>query len=244
MSLTPTEFDISQLDDELVLEFLQSDQDFFARHPQLLTSLQLQDNRRGTISLVERQQQLLRQKVQLLEEEITQLLTVANQNDRLLTIFNDLYLNLIGADTFAGFCDYLQETTKRLLELSDVRLVLYKSQISKHCSSQNRTNTANTELSHQILIDDIQPLQYSDQFGDDNYYFGRLTAAQQSLLFPDEASGSSCLVRLQHQDQDIGFIAFYAKDVEHFYPGIDTLLLEQFRHLVAKLVMTKFNSSD
>ncbi|WP_394173804.1 DUF484 family protein [Thalassotalea litorea] len=231
MSQTPITFDVTQLDDELVLEFLQSDHNFFARHPELLTALPLQDERRGTISLVERQQQLLRQKVQLLEEEITQLLTVANQNDRLLTIFNDLYLNLIGAEQFSVFCDYLQETTKRLLELSDIRLVLYKTEFN-----------AKHSLSHDILIDDIPIVQYADKFGSDNYFFGRLTAAQQAFLFPDEETGSSCLVRLQHQGRDMGFIAFFAKDVEHFYPGIDTLLLEQFRHLVAKLIMTKFNT--
>ncbi|TKB45527.1 DUF484 family protein [Thalassotalea mangrovi] len=225
MSQSPMPFDIQQLDDELVLEYLQSDQDFFNRHPQLLTSLQLPDNRRGTISLVERQQQLLRQKVQLLEEEITDLLTVANQNDRLLTIFNDLYLNLIEAHEFSPFCDYLQQTTRQLLELSDVRLLLFNTE-------QN--------LSHEILITGVDSHQYADRFGADNYYFGRLTTAQQLQLFPDEQSGSCCLIRLQHQQQDIGLIAFFAKDVEHFYPGIDTLLLEQFRHLVAKLIVTKF----
>lgn len=229
MSQNPTDFDIQHLDDELVLEYLQSDQEFFSRHPQLLTTVQLQDNRRGTISLVERQQQLLRDKVNLLEEEITQLLTVANQNDRLLTIFNDLYLNLIACDSFPVFCDYLQETTKRLLELSDVRLVLHHRKDS---------------LDHPILIDTIPAAQFANRFGKENYYFGRLTAAEQSLLFPNEETGSSCLVQLQHDGEDIGFIAFFAKDVEHFYPGIDTLLLEQFRHLVAKLLVTKFLTAN
>ena len=42
--------------------------------------------------------------------------------------------------------------------------------------------------------------------------------------------------RVQHQAQAIGFLAISSHDAEHFDPRMDTLLLSQFRKLVAKLI--------
>ena len=69
----PMQADELPLTDELVARYLEDNPEFFARNPQLVTGLRLPDNQRGTVSLVERQQQQLRQKVHGLEEEITHL---------------------------------------------------------------------------------------------------------------------------------------------------------------------------
>ena len=65
------------LTDDLVVSYLQDNPEFFNRNSSLITSLRLNDEQRGTVSLVERQQQQLRSKVHGLEDEITQLMSVA-----------------------------------------------------------------------------------------------------------------------------------------------------------------------
>ena len=44
------------------------------------------------------------------------------------------------------------------------------------------------------------------------------------------------LVRLTHLQEDLGFLAISSRDAEHFDPRMDTLLLGQFKKLVAKLL--------
>ena len=74
------------LTDELVVSYLQDNPEFFNRNNDLMTGLRLNDEQRGTVSLVERQQQQLRQKVYALEDEITQLMSVANHNEQLFVL--------------------------------------------------------------------------------------------------------------------------------------------------------------
>ena len=44
------------------------------------------------------------------------------------------------------------------------------------------------------------------------------------------------LIKLQHNEHALGFLAISSQDAEHFDPRMDTLLLSQFRRLVAKLL--------
>ena len=74
--------DIS-LTDELVVTYLQDHPEFFNRQAEFVTGLRLPDHQRGVVSLVERQLSQQRQKIHNLEEEITQLMVIANQNEQL-----------------------------------------------------------------------------------------------------------------------------------------------------------------
>ena len=90
-----TSLDDLPLTDELVSAYLQDNPEFFNRNNELMTGLRLTDNQRGTVSLVERQQQQLRQQVHNLEDEITQLMSVASHNENLFVLYSDLYLRLL-----------------------------------------------------------------------------------------------------------------------------------------------------
>ncbi len=70
----------------------------------------------------------------------------------------------------------------------------------------------------------------------DDYYFGRLQASEQSLIFSQSCSGSVVLIKLEHNKQILGFLAISSNDAQHFDPRMDTLLLSQFKKLVAKLL--------
>ena len=70
----------------------------------------------------------------------------------------------------------------------------------------------------------------------DEYYFGRLQESEQKLIFSKPCSGSVVLIKLTHEEQVLGFIAISSEDAHHFDPRMDTLLLNQFKRLVAKLL--------
>ena len=75
-----------------------------------------------------------------------------------------------------------------------------------------------------------------NRLADEDYYFGRLQQSEQQLIFSGPTPGSVVLIKLCHEQQTLGFLAISSDDAEHFDPRMDTLLLGQFRKLVAKLL--------
>ncbi|MBU2871713.1 DUF484 family protein [Colwellia sp. E2M01] len=210
------------LTDELVVSYLQDNPEFFNRNNSLMTSLRLNDDQRGTVSLVERQQQQLRQKVHGLEDEITQLMSVANHNEQLFVLYSDLYLRLLDCQSAEELLDCLHQTTTELLSLSAFKLWLIPSD--------------NRVLSHDSLSTNDCAGVMQNRLTNSEYYFGRLQESEQSLIFSQPCSGSVVLIKLSHDEKALGFLAINSEDAQHFDPRMDTLLLSQFKRLVAKLL--------
>jgi len=208
------------ISDDIVVSFLEDNPEFFNRNPELISRLRLSDQQRGTVSLAERQQQLLRQKMHGLEEEITQLMAIANQNEQLFALYSDLYLRLLDCTTADELLDCLFEATTELLSLADFKLWLNKT----------------TTLQHHCLITEDCGGVLQNRLDKDEYYFGRIQQSEQTMIFDGQHDGSVVLIKLQHHHQTIGFLAISSQDADHFDPRMDTLLLSQFRKLVAKLL--------
>ena len=208
------------LTDELVSAYLQDNPNFFMRNHELMVGLRLSDAHRGTVSLVERQQQQLRQKVHLLEDEITQLLSVANHNEDLFMLYSDLYLRLIDCQSANELLDCLTQTTTTLLSLSAFKLFLLDA----------------ADIAHDSLSkNDCQGVM-TNRLEKSDYYFGRLQQSEQNLIFSHNCTGSVVLVKLEHDEKALGFLAISSNDAQHFDPRMDTLLLSQFKRLVSKLL--------
>lgn len=219
MTTLTSDGDIS-LTDEIVLTYLQDNPEFFNRQPALVEKLRISDIQRGTVSLVERQQQLLRNKVATLEEEITQLMSVANSNEQLFMLYSDLYLRLIDCQSSEELFDCLFKATTELLSLKDMKLWLAAPSKSKHS----------------IIVNNDCSNVLKNRLEDDNFYFGRLQQKEQQAIFDDVCEGSVILIKLTHLDDTLGFLAISSRDADHFDPRMDTLLISQFRKLVAKLI--------
>lgn len=208
------------LSPDIVVSYLEDNPEFFDNHPDLVATLKLSDPNRGTVSLVERQQQVLRTKVTILEEEITHLMSIANQNEHLFTLYSDLYLRLLDCTSIEELLDCLSVATTELLSLAGLKLWLADS----------------FELEHACLAENDCRGVMQNRLGKEEYYFGRLQQSEQQLIFSEVIDGSVVLIKLQHHEDELGFLAISSSDADHFDPRMDTLLLSQFRRLVAKLL--------
>jgi len=216
----PIQLDELKLTDDVINDYLHDNPDFFNRNPELINSLRLADHNRGTVSLVERQQSQQRQKIHALEEEITQLMAIANQNEQLFALYSDLYLRLLDCSSADELLDCLYQATTELLSLSGLKVWLNKGTAVKHES---------------IVSNDCAGVM-QNRLAKDDYYFGRLQKSEQELIFSQHQEGSVVLIKLNHFDDVMGFLAISSADADHFDPRMDTLLLSQFRKLVAKLL--------
>lgn len=205
--------------EQVIMDYLTQHTDFFQRHPSLLVNLKVQDEQRGVVSLVERQQQLLRQKVQHLEEEITGLMSTAQHNERLFFLYSDMYMRMIDCQSADEIIDCLHQACTQLLSLDDCKVWL-----------------KDTNFSHENVSNNDCYGVMQNRLAKQDYYFGRIQQAEQELIFAQPTSGSVVMIKLENSGQDIGFIAISSQDAEHFDPTMDTLLLDQFRKLVGKLL--------
>ncbi|MDN3652780.1 DUF484 family protein [Thalassotalea ponticola] len=213
--------ELSLVNDELVSAYLRENTDFFQRNPSVLQSLKLTDTSRGVVSLVERQQQLQRQKIYALEDEITQLLQTAHHNEQLFSVYNALYLRLLDSADLNEFLDHIEQTMQ-YLNLARVKLYLLDAEVDSE---------------HPCMLSTDCSAIISKRLSHDDYYFGRLDNVEKSQLFDSTEAASVALVKLTDADRVLGFLAFSSVDADHFNPTVDTLLLEQFRTLVAKLLL-------
>ena len=70
------------IEEQAVVQYLHRNADFFEHHPQLLARLRLQHPRNGsTVSLIERQVEVLREKIQTQEQKLAEFVHVARDNN-------------------------------------------------------------------------------------------------------------------------------------------------------------------
>src|ERR1700694_986836 len=69
------------IEEQAVVQYLHHNADFFEQHPQLLARLRLQHPRSGlTVSLIERQVEVLREKIQTQDQQLSAVVQVARAN--------------------------------------------------------------------------------------------------------------------------------------------------------------------
>ncbi|MCS6122478.1 DUF484 family protein [Shewanella baltica] len=193
--------------DELIIrEYLLDNPDFFNRYPELLLAMRLPHMERGAISLVERRQEMLRQRVSQLEEEITSLLTMAARNEKIYQFNTELSFQLLNCADLVSLKEVLADSLKLQFNFSHVRLI-------------------------SVLDADMKAIW--DQRLHKGHYFGRLTQQEAKRLFGSEV-GSVALTKLSEDNPVIFAIA--SQDATHFHPDMDNMLLEQLRRLLAHML--------
>lgn len=218
---TATELLAEVLDADLVAEYLEQNPHFFEQHGQLLTQLNIRHQQAGSISLVERQQRVLREKVTVLEEEITALMANARRNEKIFKGYSALYIQLLQCEQIDEVLACMKQTFQEELALPELSLKFFDSPI---------------ELPEQYsFVSDTHKQLLSKRFAQQSVYLGRLTKDEQKLLFRDEQVESVALVLLGHQ-QELGMLAFGSKDPAHFEPEMDYLLITQLQALLSAIL--------
>ncbi len=111
------------LNDNSVADYLLTYPDFFERNSQLLTKLRLPHVRdvAATVSLVERQVEVLRERNQSLERKLKELVDVARANDALADRIHRLSQRLIRTRTLAEYDQRHRDLAARGLRRDEFR---------------------------------------------------------------------------------------------------------------------------
>lgn len=198
---------------QVVYDYLQDHPEFFQQYPQLLANLRLPHQQRGSVSLVERQLELQRGKIQALEDDITRLMSVARHNELIFLAFNQLQAGLYQAKSLADAEQSLQQFTAAMPQVSECRLI--------------RLTDEQTAAQYQLLL--------SRRLNAEGVYLGRLNKEEQQSIFASHIH-SVALLLIQNADQPLALLAFGSELDDHFQPAMDKLFIGHLAIILAQLL--------
>lgn len=213
------------IDEQAITQYLQQHPDLFDRHPQLLARLRLQHPRSGaTISLIERQVEVLRERHAALEQQLAEFVRVARANDALAEKIHRFTRRLIGTSTRTGALAQIEASLREDFDAYHTVLVLRGS---------TPTDVASRFL-RQVAADDAVFGSFESLFASGRPRCGQVRDSQLEFLFGSEAAGigSVALIPLTALSPP-GLLALGSLDRERFHPGMSTEFLSRMAELIA-----------
>jgi uncharacterized protein YigA (DUF484 family) len=203
--------ELEVLTQEQVSDYLATHPQFFNQHANLLYKMEIPHAQKGTVSLVELQSEQLRKKVRLLNHKLSQLISIAKQNEKIYRIYAELNLRILKCNDLADLQLTLEEILQEQLQLSSASLKPFKG---AH---------ALPEIQQRLFIE--------KRFKKERFFFGRLSDHERKLLFADQDAESVALLLLGEKGE-LGILAISSKDSGHFHPEMDTLLITQLQQFL------------
>jgi len=214
-------------DEEAVARYLQHNPDFFERHQPLLARLRLPHARTGsTISLVERQVEVLREKQSGVEQKLAEFVRVARANDAIADKLQKFTRRLLRARTREQVLEQLEASLREDFDAFHSTLLLVGKPMPNE-ASQHFVRTVNA--------DDAGLRSFETLFASGKPRCGQARDSQRELLFGSDASsiGSVALVPLMDKGGPVGLLALGSTDRDRFHPGMSTEFLGRMAELIA-----------
>ena len=215
------------LNDASIAEYLQTHPDFFERNGALLAKLRLPHLRDAgaTVSLVERQVEVLRERNQTLERKLKELVDVARANDALAERIHRLTQRLIRAPALSDTIGAIETSLREDFDARNAVMVLFMESARAFDPLGRFLRTAepgDAEMkSFETLLQSGKPRCGQVRDGQRDYLFGKDSVEIGSVaLTPLGVKGA------------LGLLAIGASDVDRFHPGMSTEFLSRIGELV------------
>ena len=209
------EHDNSQLKDRDVAAFLKQHPEFFRTYPELVHELDIPHETGATVSLVEHQSRILRERNKELHERLQQLVDNARRNDRLFEQTRRLTLDLLDAQGIEEVEQSLQQCMNALYGVDYACLTLFVPAMSMQSITE-------VEMQDHLVR----------HFGRKQAFCGQLTDSEMELFFHDDStvgSMAACLLK-----NDYGIMALGHKQDDYFKSNMDTLFLDYVAEIVSR----------
>ena len=216
-SATDTIMADAMMDESIIVEYLSTHPDFFQRHANLLETLQVPHGT-GTVSLIERQVAILREKSRDLEEQLNGLIRTARGNEQIVTRLQHFTLELLRADSINDVIATCHEILRDDFNADFITLKLIGDEKSMHF----------------IPADKPELAQFEKLFTNKKPVCGRLKEEQQSFLFGKNTNSvnSVALIPLSGAEK-MGILALGSKNESRFHPGMGTVFISHLGELIS-----------
>jgi uncharacterized protein YigA (DUF484 family) len=215
-------------EEETVARYLQHNPEFFERHQALLARLRLPHSRGGsTISLVERQIEVMRERHAALEAKLAELVRVARDNNVIAERFHRFARRLLRAPTRQAALDEIEASLHDDFDAFHSVLLLLGSAPQESAQRFPRS----------IASDDPNLKSFESLFASAKPRCGQVRDSQREFLFGSDANdiGSVALVPLGEKGS-MGLLALGSTERDRFHPGMSTEFLGRMADLIADAV--------
>lgn len=218
-------------EEDTVAAYLQHNPDFFERHQTLLTRLRIPHARGGsTISLVERQIEVLREKHAALEDKLAELVSVARANDVIAEKLHRFTRRLLRAPSRAEAVARIEASLREDFDAFHCVLVLVGEY--PDLTPQRFVRT--------VAQDDAGLKSFETLFASAKPRCGQVRDTQREFLFGQDANdiGSVALVPIGEArgpsalNGPLGVLALGSTDRDRFHPGMSTEFLGRMADLI------------
>jgi uncharacterized protein YigA (DUF484 family) len=218
-------------EEESVANYLQRNPEFFERHQAVLAKLRLPHARGGsTISLVERQIEVLREKQASLEGKLAELVRVARANDALSERLHRFTRRLVRSGGRAEALHRIEAGLREDFDAFHAALVL----IEEH------PQDGAPRFVRSVQADDPHLRSFESLFASGKPRCGQARDSQREFLFGPEGGemGSVALVPLGEKGC-LGLLALGSADRDRFHPGMSTEFLARLADLIGDALGSK-----
>lgn len=210
-----------------VADFLKDHPDFFEKHEALLKELELQHDAGNAISLIERQVLTLRDENRNLTRKLSNLISIARENDKLNTRMQNLTLALIEATSQDEIFYTLQDMLRSEFNADSVSIRLFINILEP------------IEADNVFFIDkeDERLALFKRFFEKGKPICGPLDKPQGDFLFGEanDNIASASLVPIC-DGECFGLLAIGSHDEKRFHNGMGTLFLSYMGELVGRIL--------
>jgi uncharacterized protein len=218
-------------EEESVANYLQRNPEFFERHQAVLAKLRLPHSRGGsTISLVERQIEVLREKQASLEGKLSELVRVARSNDAISERLHNFTRRLVRATDRADALRRIEAGLREDFDAFNAALVLIEDSPMADAPRFVRS----------LRADDPNLKSFESLFASGKPRCGQARDSQRDFLFGPEGveMGSVALVPLGEKGS-VGLLALGSADRDRFHPGMSTEFLGRLAELIGDSLASK-----
>jgi uncharacterized protein YigA (DUF484 family) len=212
-------------EEESIASYLQRNPEFFERHQGVLARLKLPHARGGsTISLVERQIEVLRDKQAALEGKLAELVRVARANDAIAERLHRFTRRLLRGAPRAAAIAHIEAGLREDFDAFHAALVLIGPAADPTLPSFVRS----------VRADDAHLKSFETLFASGKPRCGQARDSQREFLFGPEGMemGSVALVPLGDKGS-LGLLALGSADRDRFHPGMSTEFLARLADLIS-----------
>ena len=213
----------TQLTEEEVERFLSFNPRFFQGREKLLRHMRIPHSSGKAVSLLERQNSLLREDITELKQRLDTLIGNARDNDHLFNRLRSLVLDLMVVTSIEQLAEQLHLHLTRYFNVDEVRLLQPRA-ASLTSSWISSMPSAETLGSHQDLL--TQSKAICGAF--DQNFTGL-------LLGPDTHSKSLAVASLRY-DHCYGLLVLGSKKADYFRNSMDTLFLTYLSEVTARVM--------
>lgn len=203
--------------------FLLNNLDFFAGRDRLIKKLHLSHESGSAISLLERQNELLRKQAGNLESRLDDLITNARNNDRMFQHLQRLVLTAITAGDLAELESILKDTLCQYFNVDAFRLFI--SEVGEGVAQVLLAEEASASFK---AIDRLLS-------GKDGSFCGGLSDQHLAGLFDSELLQGSIAISRNSYQGTVVTICLGSRDPGYYRNSMDTLFLNYLSQVVSRL---------